>query len=91
MKIYNGCSKKKNIKKHFFYRCLERLGLYIDRNDIIKKIQKNELQFLHRTSNNRTLFKYKCSMNNKNYIVVYDKRNHDVVTIFPYRERRKDI
>jgi hypothetical protein len=77
-------NKSKNIKKHFKKRCLERVGICLNSEDIVKKIQNNELEFVSKTSNTRTIFKYICKTTKKEYKVVYDKNKHDVVTIFPY-------
>ena len=83
--------KSKNIKKHFFKRCLERIGHYINTKDLIKKIQNQELEFISRTSNTRTLFKYHCEFNDKDYVVVYDKNKHDVVTIYDYKIKKQNL
>jgi hypothetical protein len=81
-------SKSKNIKKHFSRRCLERTGIYLDAKDIVRRIQKNELEFASRTSNSRTVFKYNCPITKKEYRIVYDKNKHDVVTIYPYTKNK---
>lgn len=91
MYCYRKHSKSKNIKKHFSRRCLERVGLYLNSSDIVRKIQNNELEFASRTSNSRTVFKYNCPITKKEYRIVYDKNKHDVVTIFPYRNKCHSI
>lgn len=81
-------NKSKNIKKHFVIRCLERLGVVLNSSDIVRKIQNHELEFISKTSNSRTIFKYISPIDKKEYRVVYDKNRHDVVTIFPYVEKK---
>jgi len=82
-------SKAKNIKSHFFKRCLERTGYLINRNELIQKIQNQQLEFLYKTSNTRTVYKYHFDITNKDYKIVYDKLRHDVVTIYDYKEPPK--
>lgn len=81
--------KSKNIKNHFFKRCLQRTGYLINHKELVNKIQNQKLEFIHRTSNSRTLFKYHFDLDNKDYVVVYDKNRHDVVTLYEYKERKR--
>jgi hypothetical protein len=83
MKRYRS-PKSLNIKKHFAKRCMERVGVLLDSKRISKMIQNGELEFVRRTSNTKTVFKYICPTNGQPYKVVYDKNNHDIVTIYPY-------
>ena len=84
--MYRRTKKSKNIQRHFQQRCMDRLGIYLNNKQIVNLIQKNQLDFVKRTSNTRTVFKYHCNVNNKDYKIVYDKLRHDVVTIFPYEK-----
>lgn len=86
-------SKAKNIKSHFFKRCLERTGYLINHKELIQKIQNHQLEFLYKTSNTRTVYKYHFNITNKDYKIVYDKLRHDVVTIYDYNppQKRKDV
>ena len=94
MKRYSKAKKSKNIKKHFNHRCKERLGFKLNSQELVRMIQKNELDFVRRTSNTRTVFRYHCQVNNRDYNVVYDKLRHDVVTIYKANglrsQKRKD-
>ena len=77
--------KKKKTKKecqciHFQKRSIERIGVLINRKEIIRKIQKNELEFIERKSNRVTKWRY--NFLDKNYIVIYDKLRKQAVTIY---------
>lgn len=84
-------NKAKNIKRHFTSRCMERVGLFLNPQQLVQKIQKNELPFIKKTSNTRTVWGYYCEFNKKEYRIVYDKLRHDVVTIYPVKERIKNV
>lgn len=77
--------KKKNTKRdnerfHFERRCIERIGVLLNRKEIIRKIKANELEFIKRQSNRITIWRY--SFQNVNYKVIYDKSRAQVVTIY---------
>lgn len=78
--MYRFKKKDKSIKCHFFNRCIERLGVMLNTKEIINKIQSNELKCFKKNSLNRTVFLYPHA--GKEYKVVYDRKRHDVVTIF---------
>lgn len=72
-------SKKKTVKKHFFKRSLERVGVLLDENDLIRKIQNHELEFVERQSNRKTVFR--LEYHDKKYRIVYDKVRKQIITI----------
>lgn len=72
-------SKKKTVKKHFFRRSLERVGVLLDENDLIRKIQNHELEFVERQSNRKTVFR--IEYNSKKYRIVYDKVRKQIITV----------
>lgn len=72
-------SKKKSVKKHFFKRSLERVGVLLDEKEIIRKIQNQELEFVERQSNRRTVFRIKYL--GTKYRVVYDKIRKQIITV----------
>ena len=82
MRRYSKAKKSKNIKRHFNHRCKERLGFKLNSQELVNLIQRNKLDFVRRTSNTRTVFRYHCQVNDRDYNVVYDKLRHDVVTIY---------
>lgn len=72
-------SKKKSVKKHFFKRSLERVGVLLDEQELVRKIQNAELEFVERQSNRRTVFR--TEYNGKKYRIVYDKLRKQIITI----------
>lgn len=72
-------NKKKAVKKHFFRRSLERVGVLLDENDLIRKIQNHELEFVERQSNRKTVFR--LEYNGQKYRIVYDKVRKQIITI----------
>ena len=90
----NKKNLKKNIKKlsqgtHFSIACLERVGMILDHDYIVRKIQNKELEFVDKQSNRITRWKYK--VNDKEYILVYDKDRKQLVTIIPYKEGMEKV
>ena len=82
--------RKKKTKKecqmaHFQKRCIQRIGRLLDRKEIIRQIQNNELEFIRRDSNRVSIFKY--VVDNIPYKVVYDKLRKQVVTIYELDEK----
>ena len=71
--------KKKAQQIHFFHRCLQRIGFVLDENNLIKKIQSGELDFIKRQSNRVTIWRY--YVKDKSYQVVYDKVRKQVITV----------
>ena len=80
-------SKKKNQRKHFRNRSVERTGLLLDKCSLVRKIQSGELEFLYRQSNRITQWKYECK--GIAYRLVYDKKTKEVVTIIEMKEEAK--
>ena len=72
-------TKKDNERIHFEKRCLERVGVFLDRKEIIRKIKNQELEFIERQSNRITIWRYYFL--DKSYRVVYDKLRKQCVTI----------
>lgn len=74
-------NKKNSEDFHFAKRCIERIGYVPDTKEIVKQIQKNELEFIERQSNRITLFKWVEPITKTNCHVVYDKQRKRLVTI----------
>lgn len=72
-------SKKKNVKKHFQKRSLERVGVLLNEKELVRKIQNHELEFVERQSNRKTVFRLKYL--DKTYRIVYDKLRKQIITI----------
>lgn len=72
-------SKKKNVKKHFQKRSLERVGVLLNEKELVRKIQNHELEFVERQSNRKTVFRLKYL--DKTYRIVYDKQRKQIITI----------
>ena len=77
-------NKKQYLKKHFMQRSVERVGVFLEPNEIIKQIQNNKLEFIERKSNRVTLWKYYYK--DTAYKVIYDKQRKELVTIIPMDE-----
>lgn len=84
-------SKANNQTFHFQRRCEERLGIQLNRKEIMKRIQTglfdDEFYFLNRQSNRVTRYRYKYR--DIWYIIPYDKNTHKVITIF--KDNKQDI
>lgn len=84
-------SKAKNQTYHFQKRCEERLGCQIDRKSILRRIKNQEFDdnfhLLDKQSNRVTRYRYKIQ--DKWYIIPYDKNTHKVITIF--EDKKQDI
>lgn len=74
-------SKKKNVKIHFRRRSLERVGMIVDEIELIKKIQKQELEFVYSQSNRRKV--YRTEFLGRTFRVIYDKERKQLITIYP--------
>lgn len=74
-------SKKKNVKIHFRRRSLERVGMIVDEIELIKKIQKQELEFVYSQSNRRKV--YRTEILGQIFRVIYDKERKQLITIYP--------
>ena len=74
-------SKKKNVKVHFRKRSLERVGMIVDEQDLIRKIQKQELEFVYSQSLRRKV--YRVEFLKQKFLVIYDKIRKQLITIFP--------
>ena len=72
-------SKKKQVKKHFQKRSLERVGVLLNEKELIQLIQHNKLEFVERQSNRVTIFRY--SFMNSVYRLVYDSMRKQIITI----------
>ncbi len=88
-------SKSRNIKRHFWHRCVQRLGFPIDNKELVKKIQNfksddKTLRFHKRQSLSRTVWIYYHESNDRYYKIIYDKNRKEIVTIFPYRKSQKE-
>ena len=81
-------SKKKNVKVHFRKRSLERVGMIVDEQDLVRKIQKQELEFVYSQSLRRKV--YRVEFLQQKFLVVYDKMRKQLITIFPEDTSKKD-
>lgn len=72
-------SKKKAVKKHFYKRSLERVGVLLNEKELVRKIQNQELEFIERQSNRKTV--YRLEYLGKFYRIVYDKDRKQIITI----------
>ena len=77
-------SKKKSQEAHFIKSCINRLGTIIDNNEIVRIIQKGELELIDKESSRISRFKY--VYNDNEYMIVYDRKRKQAVTIIPYSE-----
>ena len=80
-------SKKKNVKIHFRRRSLERVGMIVDELELIKKIQKQELEFVYSQSNRRKV--YRTEFLGQTFHVIYDKERKQLITIYPENNTEK--
>lgn len=71
--------KKEAQRKHFEKRSLERVGVVLNRKELIRKIQNNELEFLERQSHRVSIFRFEYL--EEFYRIVYDKERKQIVTI----------
>jgi hypothetical protein len=79
--------KTKTLKRHLNKRSAERLGSLLSPSlvtTLVRDIQDNKLQFLWRTSLNRTA--WKATVGETDVVVVYDKKRKMIVTTWPYQE-----
>ena len=74
-------NKKVAQSKHFERRCIERVGVALNQNEIIRQIQNNELTVIGKQTNGVTLFQLERL--GKFFKVAYDKNRKQVVTIMP--------
>ncbi len=73
-------SKKEAQRKHFEKRSLERVGVVLNRKELIYKIQGRELEFIKRQSHRVSVFRFEFL--GDFYRIVYDKERKQIVTIF---------
>ncbi len=71
--------KKEAQRIHFEKRSLQRVGIILNRKEIIRKIHNQELEFIERQSNRVSLFR--LIHEGTAYKVVYDKERKQIVTI----------
>lgn len=96
--------KKKTVDNHFSVRCLQRLGYVPNRQELVKKIQNAELEFIERQSNRVTLWRWICPITNIVCVLPYDKERKQLITVLfedtkqflesqrtLYEERRDDF
>ena len=83
-----GDAKKQTQKRHFKSACETRVGEILDSDEITKLIQQRKLKFIDKQSNKITRWKY--THNNRDYMVVYDKKYNQPVTIMPYQEGKEN-
>lgn len=79
--------KAKNMKHHAKMRAFQRFGIRLDENthnQIIKKIQKGEAQFIEKQSNRISLFW--VDYNEMKLKIVYDKERKLIVTVMGREE-----
>lgn len=74
-------NKKKNVKIHFRRRSLERVGMIVDEIELIKKIQKQELEFVYSQSNRKKV--YRAKFLGQIFRIIYDKERKQLITIYP--------
>lgn len=79
-------SKKtpKILNAHAKRRAAERYDLELNkdaRREIVQKIQTNQAEFVHKQSNNRSL--WKVNFQDKTLNVVYDKQRSTLCTVLP--------
>lgn len=72
-------SKKKAVKKHFYKRSLERVGVLLNEKELVRKIQNHELEFIEKQSNRKTV--YRLEYLDKTYRIIYDKDRKQIITI----------
>lgn len=68
-------------QRHFAMRCVDRIGYVPDQNDLIRKIQNQELEFFGRDSVRITKWKWLEPIYKIPCLLVYDKVRKQVVTI----------
>lgn len=61
-------------------RSLERVGMIVDEKELIKKIQKQELEFVYSQSNRRKV--YRTEFLGERFFVIYDKERKQLITIY---------
>lgn len=72
-------SKKKAVKKHFQRRSLERIGVLLNEAELVRKIQNQELEFIERQSNRKTVYRLEYLGNF--YRIIYDKNRKQIITV----------
>lgn len=74
-------SKKTIVERHFAVRCLQRLGYIPDFEDLVKRIQNEELEFVYRQSCRVTHWKWVDPVNKIACILPYDKNRKQIITV----------
>lgn len=72
-------SKVRAERYHFRTRCIERLGLTLDQDELVKLIQAGKLPKYDRMTNRITRWLY--THEGREYVLVYDNHRHQLVTI----------
>jgi len=76
-------SKSKCQNMHAKRRAMERFGINLNIEQLVKEIQQQQLTFLERQSNIKTLW-YK-ELEGIKVVVVYDSMRKQIATVMPYR------
>lgn len=74
-------SKRKTVNDHFDRRCIERIGYIPDRRELVKSIQRNELEFVGKQSCRVTHWKWVEPVYKITCILPYDKERKQIITI----------
>lgn len=85
MKRRRKTSKTKASKIHFHMRSLERVGFLLNENDIIYQIQHPEevrYNMTHVRKCSNRVSKWELIINEKVFIIIYDKIRKCLVTIY---------
>lgn len=77
----NREKKTTTVSKHFLVRCVQRLGYLPDEKDLVRKIQRAELEFFERQSNRVTVWKWECPRTGIACLLPYDKERKQIITI----------
>ena len=78
--------KAKTLGRHLDKRSTERLGFVLSgetKKRLVRDIQAHKLQFLWRTSHNRTA--WKAQVNDIDIVIIYDKMRKMIVTTWEWR------
>lgn len=69
----------KNKLTHFQEKSLSRVGVMLDEQELIRKIQNREFRFVKRSTRNITMWAFEY--NKEMFNAVYDKERKEIVTI----------
>jgi len=77
--------KSADLQRHFNMRCMERLGIVLHSDELKKKMQSGELEFVRRQSNTKSHFLIPKDMLPRDFtrrvVAVYDSVRHQFVTV----------